>query len=690
MAVWRARAASSWPSIAPAVLVTACLAYWAIGGVLAKLGHPGATLDDSFIHFQYARSFAEGHPLRFQPGEPISTGATSLLWPLLLAPFYLLGFRDLAILWPAWLLSFAALAMLAREVYRLTRPLAGQAAAISAAAMVPAFGGLVWCAASGMEAVPFAWAIARTIRLCADWPEVARDRDPSTDARRRRHLGELVAFAWAAFLLRPEGAFYTLIATATLLVFPSGPGLGARARALLPLAVPGFVALGLRLVSGSVLTSTAHVKLLVGNPYYGGGALWGAVEYNVKLLYDTLLNGKIWSAEFIPAGGAVVGLLGLASIAFLGWREQQRWRALLIVLLAVGIAIPCFYVSFLWNRLRYLWPFASGWFVGLACLARLAGDGLARIRPRWRIVTPILGGTFVGLFASKLSGTLDDIANCASGIDRQQVKLGRWAKANLPRDVRIGLNDTGAIAYFSERPTFDVVGLTTPGEGRHWVAGPGSRFEHYERLAALDPKRLPTHFIVYPEWMACDPVLGAMLTEAVVLDSTVLGGTTMRAYLADWRLLGSGERPWTSGLDDAQRMDALDVADVASEAEHAYDLAGARDGQNLVRSDAVAESERPATVVDGGRTGRRVERFVLHLRDGAKVRVVARLESAAANVLRVRVSGRELPPVTLAASASWTETVLEIPPDAVKAETPVEISAAQPFAAYHYWAFASP
>ena len=67
------------------------------------------------------------------------------------------------------------------------------------------------------------------------------------------------------------------------------------------------------------------------------------------------------------------------------------------------------------------------------------------------------------------------------------------------------MNDTGAIAYLSNRRTFDVCGLTTAGEARYWVAGAGSRFEHYERLGA---RRLPTHFIVYPNWFAIPALLG--------------------------------------------------------------------------------------------------------------------------------------------------------------------------------------
>ena len=65
--------------------------------------------------------------------------------------------------------------------------------------------------------------------------------------------------------------------------------------------------------------------------------------------------------------------------------------------------------------------------------------------------------------------------------------------------------------------------------------------------------------------MACDAVLGATLYEATVTDSTILGGQTMRAYEADWSLLGSGEVPWTPAVARSI-VDAVDVADLESEA----------------------------------------------------------------------------------------------------------------------------
>ncbi|MGH7268842.1 MAG: hypothetical protein ACREJ3_00290, partial [Polyangiaceae bacterium] len=102
---WKERAVT----FGPLILAVAWLAQRTIATVLAKTGHAAAGLDDAYIHFQYARAIAEGHPFRFQAGAPITSGATSILWPALLAPFWALGARGESIVWVAWALSFLAL-----------------------------------------------------------------------------------------------------------------------------------------------------------------------------------------------------------------------------------------------------------------------------------------------------------------------------------------------------------------------------------------------------------------------------------------------------------------------------------------------------------------------------------------------------------------------------------------------------
>jgi hypothetical protein len=655
------------------VLAVLVLAERAIAGILAKAGHPAAPLDDAYIHFQYARALAEGHPLRFQDGAPITSGATSILWPAVLAPFWALGARGDNILWPAWCLSFAALGGLAWEASKLTEPLAGRTAAIGAGAMTLAFGGFAWCAASGMEVVPFAWALARASRRACEWAETQpHDRTP-------RRAGELVLLAWTAACFRPEGAVTALFVGVCLANFTRLPRWRERALSLAAAASVAAPPLVLWILTGSARSSTAIVKLLPGNPYYVGAALVSAIEANVRVLLETLLNGEVWSAEFLPHRGAPLAMAGLGAIALLGARTRLHWRAAAILLLALTMFAPCFYVTFLWNRLRYLWPFATGWFIGLACLARIAGDLAGAVRPRWRTLNGIACGVFVGLLASKLEWVLDDVAGSASGIDRQQVALGRWAKDNLPSSARIGVNDTGAIAYFSDRRTFDVVGLTTKGEGRYWVAGAASRFEHYERLKAKSPADLPTHFIVYPEWMAMPPVLGTPLHEATVTDASILGGQTMRAYVADWSALGSGEQPWTPA---GTVIDVLDVADLESEADHDYELLGARDGEEALREGSAPGG---APVVDGGRSGRAVERFVAQLHAGVSARGIVRLDGPLGTQVHILVNGAPLATLDLE-DDGWVERTFDIPGDVTGPRTRIEARAqGGPVTTFHYW-----
>jgi hypothetical protein len=651
----------------PIALATGWLAYEAIGSVLARLGHPGATLDDSFIHFQYARAFAEGHPFRYQAGEPFTMGATSLLWPALLAPFYAIGFRDVSILWPAWVLSFVALGLLAHEAFHLARPLTGTPCALGAAAMVLSLSAFTWCAVSGMEVVPFAWCLARAARRSSEWAEGNGD-----DKRRI----ELVALAWVAPLLRPEGAVASAMVAATLFAFHrkrTWRGLLPSALALLAPVFPSALALAM---TGSFTTSTAKVKLLPGNPYYAGSALSSEVTKNLRILVGTILNGEIWSAEFLPKGGASIAIAGLLAIPLRGWQSKARWRALSILAMALTICAPCFYVTFLWNRLRYLWPFATAWIIGQACLARVVGDACAALRPRWRMASPIACGAAAGMLLMRQSGTLDDVADSASGIDRQQVALGRWARKNLPDDARIGVNDTGAIAYLSNRRTFDIVGLTTKSEGRYWVAGAASRFEHYERLYRESASSLPTHFIVYPEWMACDAVLGRTLYEATVLDSSILGGRTMRVYEADYRLLGSGESPWTMGLDV---YDSLDVADLESEKDHGYELLGAHDDEEIVTA---APSSFGSMVADGGRTRRYAERFRIETPKDAPSVGTVRLEPTNATRIHVLSDGVELAAFEVD-DGGWAEYSFPLPK---KGRQTIELRPeVGSLTVFHYW-----
>jgi hypothetical protein len=82
------------------------LCAWLIGGtalllgllfVVADLGfNQGeliAPMDDVYIHLQYGRQLGLGHFLQYDTGDPISTGASSLLYAVVLGAAYTIGFQ---------------------------------------------------------------------------------------------------------------------------------------------------------------------------------------------------------------------------------------------------------------------------------------------------------------------------------------------------------------------------------------------------------------------------------------------------------------------------------------------------------------------------------------------------------------------------------------------------------------------
>ena len=83
-------ASNAWILAATLVVAGLGAAFWGAG--IARTG--GAfpvPLDDVYIHFGFARSAALGHPFEWIPGNGYSSGGTSLVYPLVLAPAWALN-----------------------------------------------------------------------------------------------------------------------------------------------------------------------------------------------------------------------------------------------------------------------------------------------------------------------------------------------------------------------------------------------------------------------------------------------------------------------------------------------------------------------------------------------------------------------------------------------------------------------
>ena len=653
---WLRIARSPWSFLLAAALPAAL----AIHGVLSATGGtPAVPLDDSYIHFQFARSFANGHPFVYSPGSAPVAGATSLLWPLLLALPQLFGVKGSALIPWAWGFGFVALGLLGYETARAAERVASERIAWLAGALVLAFSANTWFAASGMEVVPLGWLLMRCARRAAEWLEGDR-----------RRPWELLLLAALTPAMRPEGALGAALVALAL-------GFGERGQkrllGLLALSFIGLPPAVYLLFTGHATQTTTLVKWLPFSPYLTSAALLEQVLANVRLFWLTLLDGQLWSAAYLPEHSRFIAWLSLPALIFAGQARHANLRAWLLVLLGLGILLPTTYDSFLWNRLRYLWPFAAPWLIGVIALCDQLGEIAALWRPKLGAVRYVLAAALGLALCSKFPFAMEDLADSSHAISSQHVELGEWAKQSLDPELPIGVNDTGAIAYFSGHRVFDIVGLTTAGEARYWSAGPGSRFEHYEQLPRA---ALPAYFIVYPQWFAIPQLLGACLQERTV-HATILGGETMLACAADYAQLGSGEQPSSPEFWKRSPLDALDVADLESEAAHDYALLPAAQVDDVVLSDGI--------VVDGARRNRQRDSFRLELAPGG--RFVARLGADAPVSVSLSVGGRLIERWTVS-RPTFEEHALTLPGDLVHGPARVEISAESgAFSAAHYWVY---
>ena len=155
--------------------------------------------------------------------------------------------------------------------------------------------------------------------------------------------------------------------------------------------------------------------------------------------------------------------------------------------------------------------------------------------------------------------------------------------------------------YYGDHPTVDLIGLTTNGLALPTRNGLGSL---YEALEMMPEKKRPDYFAIYPTWFPGLEVSGVLDQEVARFSLSsrpetagIVGGSEVVVSRADWSLARSGENFRGEGT----LKDTLDVADLASEAEHDYEmhmpLIGLEPANLLTRK----RSPDGEVILDGGR-----------------------------------------------------------------------------------------
>jgi hypothetical protein len=635
------------------------LAGWGVRLTLAACGGEWTPpLDDTYIYFGYAAGAARGEPFVYQAGADPTRGATSLLYPLVLAPWARFGGRG-ALGPAALILGVLGLAGAAWGAHSWASRRWGGGAGWGAGLLVLGSGHFVWGALSGMDIALYAVLLATSV-AAVPWALGAPDAP-----RGARRLGVLGLLLTALALARPEGILLAGVIAGGVVLARSSPN-SRRGRGALLLAP----ALAAALTAGADVLATGH---LVGNsalakavwleprPDLRGRLLarlpWVLGQISLELFSDFKSSAFGHGTGGILWGGLLLGA-GAGAVHALSRRGSAAERILLAVVAAAllsGLA-P---VGFNSHHLRYQIPYVpcaamlvvSGWWA----LGTLAG------RRPW---VPV--GALVILLLPNLARFEGMLAANAGNIHDQQVATGRWIREHLPENARVALNDAGAIPWFGGRASVDLVGLITNGPAIPNRAGPGSLFEWLEDLP---PDRRPTHFAIFPSWfpyLRRTSLVGKKLEQFTLANNTISGSDVEGVFVADWDRTRGGDEVWIR-----RRYRAFDA------------------WKNVLREFEVAGI--PGRVlIDGGLVPDRGERFVLHARPGVPGALVMRTESYREFTLRVRVGGRDLGTTTVpSVPTAWSEPLIQIPGDAITGDTlAVEITlegGTDGYPSYHYW-----
>ncbi len=712
-------------------------------------GEWSAPLDDVFIHFDYAREAARGHPFHWTAGNGYSSGNTSILYPFVLALGYLVGFKgEHLMVWAAIVAAVSVFGTLL-AAYRLLVPVESEDASTStrtasagtgavtakAVAFVipPAFlaiGALDWSLWSGMEVAFFigTWALAF----------VAMQR---VERASRAALFASAAWLGAAgvivVLTRPEGAV-TLLAFGVVGAIGAleRHGLKAAAWVLLITGVPATIALGLQSAAnfaftGELSANGAIVKLAVNHPFMT--ATEKLDDYIQNLRYAVFRNIEYHFTDASIYGFLIPALAGLS----LASRETRRYAALLWVQIVGWLVLVALNGQVRWQNERYTMP-AVAWLLLAAVLGIYA---LVRRRPQLSIVvTALVGAVAIQLvgIATRPGGTLPLVrfgwalpllgglgvalafrlwqvrglavvaavslvwihqvdkvrdqkwffARASRNIRDQHIVAGRWLAELKPKRVLVG--DAGALIYASGAKGLDIIGLGGFHElpfARAGVHGLAATIELIERMA---PSDRPDVMAIYPTWWGVLPTWFAsdVLARFPVEGNVICGGYEDVVYRADWSVLGTGEKLHTTPAHETVR-DTLDVADLVSERAHAYRFPRPGGGFTDMKILPGLGGDS-GDVFDGGRriSPGRSETFRLgNLEGGRAAHLVVRTAPEQATTVRVIVRGVEIGTIALTPSEGWMEMSVVVPAEIVRDVLDVEFKNDGPndFVDHHVW-----
>ncbi len=606
------QASKLWILAATLLVAGVRAAFWGAG--LRRTG--GAfpvPLDDVYIHFGFARAAALGHPFSWIPGNGYSSGGTSLVYPLLLAPAWLLGFRGAHLAIFAAILAVACVVDLARSIRALLAPAPAWVQAL-APALVLAVPLVDWSLFSGMETALFAAILGRAlvaVERSAAAPPLHRAR---ADPRRR--------------LVRAPHRLAARVGAARAAARPRLGARGAlpRARAFARSRARPVAALSRRpgrrepRAHGGDRSGGRGAQAPRIQPVHHAARGRGEVIKNLVALREQALSSALGG----PRLSWILPLLGLAAVLD---RRARRLALPLLLGAYAALLLVSLNATARFQNLRYAVPTL----LMLLAAAALGVGSLARRRRLAPLAALALAGALIAP-ARWFPRQIDHFARASGNIEEQQAEVARRLAAMRPRPRRVLVGDAGAIPYLSGLDAIDGLGLG----GYHGlpfarasVHGNAAVVELIERL----PKdERPDVLALYPSWWkGLADVFGARSFGVRIQDNVICAADEKVVYTADWSSLADPGEARPSAVDE------LDVADLVDERAHRYEIPAPRGGWVIgaVLADATGKPR-----FDAGRIvpeGRRDAFVIAAAVPRARAALIFRTSGGGPGLLRVEV-----------------------------------------------------
>ncbi len=512
-----------------------------------------APLDDTYIYFGCARSLALGEPFVWFPGNGYSSGCTSNLYPMILAPLWAAGLRGTSLVIGSSAVAVAAVFDLARSLRRISQE---HPASWLFPPIVVAIPLLSWSWFAGMETALLGALLGRSMLAAHRAMHTLRPARSGSPADPPRAQRQFRAGLWlaAVALTRPETTPF-VIATAVALAYRGGaiPVWRSFARGVGPASVALLIqAVANRMFTGDWAQAGAVRKALWSSPYVTEPEIALAWAGNLVVLLDQALARGLGGTAMALA----LPLLAVISVVL------PRHRALSTCALsgaAGALAIVCLNSTARYQNYRYVAPTL----MLLLISAALGLHALARRRRGWPIGALLAA---MGILAPARQAKLqrDHFARASANIVQQHMVVAERIEKMSPRPRRIFVNDAGVIPYLLEIPPIDGFGLGSFRGlpfARASVHGQPAVIELIERLP---PEERPDLLALYPNWWEhLVSHFGRRLDSVRIADNVICGHDEKVIYAADWSALADpSSRP--SGA-----VDTIDLADLVSEREHA-------------------------------------------------------------------------------------------------------------------------